>query len=83
MEDQPRTATRCGVVRALVVNPRLQFERDFVQAGSDDALSEEGMLSRNVSLLQGQEYQNVLTSYGGSRWYLMAGEPENHEVENT
>jgi hypothetical protein len=63
----------CGVALAdheMVADPRLQFQRDSIQASSPDALTEEGLFRHNFSFRQGLEYQTVMTRFGSSSWYL-------------
>ncbi|OQE79861.1 hypothetical protein PENNAL_c0049G06879 [Penicillium nalgiovense] len=56
-----------------IVDSRQRFERDSIQANSSNALSEDEMYWRNISLLQGETYQKVMTSmrYG---FYILHGE---------
>ena len=56
-----------------IVDPHLRFERDSIQAGSSNALSEDTMYYRNVSLLQGRTYQTVMTPVHGGI-YVLHGE---------
>lgn len=58
-----------------LVDSRLRFERDSIQAGLPDALSEEGMYWRNVALLRGKTYQKLMT-YVGHGIYTLHGEPK-------
>jgi hypothetical protein len=58
-----------------IVDSRLRFERDSVQASSSNALCVSAMYYRNVSLLQGKRYQAVMTPVPGGI-YVLHGEPE-------
>lgn len=48
-------------VQHEIVDSRLRFERDSVQAKSSNSLSEEEMYWRNVSLLKDKTYKTVMT----------------------
>jgi hypothetical protein len=56
-----------------IVDSRLRFERDSIQAGSSNALSEDATYCRNVSLPQGRTYQRVMTPMH-SGFYILHGE---------
>jgi hypothetical protein len=58
-----------------IMDSRLRFERDSVQARSSNALSEDEMYYRNVSLLNGKTYQTVMTPFHGGI-YILHGEAE-------
>lgn len=58
---------------AEILEPRSRFERDSVEAMSPDALSEDEMYCRNISLLKGKTYQAVMSRAWGGR-YIMHGE---------
>ncbi|KAJ5929437.1 hypothetical protein N7454_006387 [Penicillium verhagenii] len=54
-------------------DPRMQFERDSVQVGSADALSDEGLFWKNAEILQKTGYRDLMTEVGVSRWYAPFG----------
>ncbi|KAH8435363.1 uncharacterized protein LDX57_012992 [Aspergillus melleus] len=57
----------------LVSDPQARFERDSAQANEANALSDEEMFNRNISLLQRHEYLNSMIRVGNySRWFLNA-----------
>jgi hypothetical protein len=56
-----------------IVDSRQRFERDSVQANSSNALSEDEMYWRNISLLQGKTYQKVMTPMRLG-FYILHGE---------
>ncbi|PKY08570.1 hypothetical protein P168DRAFT_19095 [Aspergillus campestris IBT 28561] len=58
-----------------IVDSRLRFERDSVQARSPNALPEDEMYHRNMSLLEGKRYQTVMTPVDG-RIYVLHGQAE-------
>ncbi|CAI7649393.1 unnamed protein product [Penicillium bialowiezense] len=58
-----------------LVDSRQRFERDSIQAGSPDALSEEAMYSRNVALLREKAYRTSM-NYAGRGIYILHGEPK-------
>ncbi|KAJ5604249.1 hypothetical protein N7537_007205 [Penicillium hordei] len=58
-----------------IVDSRLRFERDSIQARSPNALSEDKMYYRNVSLLEGKTYQTVMTPVHGGI-YILHGQAE-------
>ncbi|KAI9036107.1 uncharacterized protein KD926_002439 [Aspergillus affinis] len=63
----------------LVSDPQARFERDSIQATKADALSDEEMFNRNMSLLRRHEYQINMTKVGRSRWFLNAEEAKKRE----
>jgi len=61
MPEDPRWRTNHRLSRyevladhELVTDPRLGFERDFIQAGSADVLSGEELFYRNIWLCKGR-----------------------------
>lgn len=58
-----------------IVDSRLRFERDSIQARSSNALSEDKMYYRNVSLLEGKTYQRVMT-HAHCGTYILHGQAE-------
>ncbi|KAJ5935410.1 hypothetical protein N7466_004957 [Penicillium verhagenii] len=54
-------------------DPRMQFERDSVQARSEDALSDEGLFWKNADILQEKGYRHLMTEVGVGRWYAPFG----------
>ena len=58
-----------------IVDSRLRFERESIQARCPNALSEDEMYYRNVALLEGKAYQTVMTPvYSGI--YILHGQAE-------
>ncbi|KAJ5730017.1 uncharacterized protein N7483_004525 [Penicillium malachiteum] len=59
----------------IVSEPRARFERNSMQAlGREIVLSEEAIFWRNVGLLCGERYLDVMVQMDSSRWYLSADE---------
>ncbi|CAG8340841.1 unnamed protein product [Penicillium salamii] len=58
-----------------LVDSRLRFERDSIQAGLPGALSEEGMYRRNVAFLRDKAYRKMMT-YVGDGIFTLHGEPK-------
>lgn len=58
----------------LVSDPQARFEKDSVQAHEANALSDEEMFRRNISLLQRHEYRIIMTRCDttGPRWFMNA-----------
>ncbi|KAJ5674590.1 uncharacterized protein N7477_004524 [Penicillium maclennaniae] len=61
-----------------MVDPRMRFEMQSNEPGSSSsqALSEENMFLRNVSLLRDRRYRTVMTRWGPGWWYLQGKEDE-------
>lgn len=70
--------TRPRTVKAseMLDDPRMRFEMQSNETGStsSQALSEENMFLRNVSLLRAQRYRTVMTQWGPGWWYLQGEE---------
>lgn len=62
----------------IVDDPRMRFEMQSNEPGSSSsqALSDENMFLRNVSLLRAQRYRTVMTRWGPGWWYLQGEEDE-------
>lgn len=74
--DDPQWKYRCHGVRISssakheILDSRLRFERDSIQARSPNALSEDEMYHRNISLLEGKKYQKLMTRGSHGAWVL-------------
>ncbi|CAG8252787.1 unnamed protein product [Penicillium olsonii] len=55
------------------VDSRSRFEKESIQSGFPDALSEEAMYRRNVALLRGNTFQRVMTPVRGG-FYILRGD---------
>ncbi|KAJ6084010.1 hypothetical protein N7486_010810 [Penicillium sp. IBT 16267x] len=64
-------------------DPRVQFERDSVQARSGSALSEEALFWRNTELLQGGRYRDSMSNMDGQRWFINSGVEAEVEAKAT
>jgi hypothetical protein len=54
--DQHHTPYMVLTDQEVVEDPRLRFQRDWIQAKSSGALTEDGLFCHNISFLHGQEY---------------------------
>lgn len=60
----------------LLDDPRMRFEMQSNESGSFQALSEENMFLRNLSLLRRDRYRSVMRRWGPGWWWYLQGQED-------